>query len=75
MQNLETAVRERNRAYFELETGETGERPGKVIYDPVGKFILLYSFTFDLDGNEFTGLNFRNETLAQINPALYPKSF
>ncbi|KAK6634925.1 hypothetical protein RUM44_000172 [Polyplax serrata] len=27
MENLETVVRERNRAYFELETGESGERP------------------------------------------------
>nr|CAD7441281.1 unnamed protein product [Timema bartmani] len=29
MENLEQVVRERNRAYFQLETGETGERPGK----------------------------------------------
>lgn len=28
MKNLETVVRERNRAYHLLETGETGERPG-----------------------------------------------
>lgn len=26
MENIETVVKERNRAYFELETGETGER-------------------------------------------------
>lgn len=26
MENLEEVVRERNRAYYELETGETGER-------------------------------------------------
>ena len=26
MENLETVVRERNRAYYELETGESGER-------------------------------------------------
>lgn len=30
MENLETVVRERNRAYHLLETGETGERPGKM---------------------------------------------
>ncbi|KAL1497159.1 hypothetical protein ABEB36_008164 [Hypothenemus hampei] len=30
MENLEEVVRERNRAYHELETGETGERPGKL---------------------------------------------
>lgn len=30
MENLETVVRERNVAYHQLETGETGERPGKV---------------------------------------------
>jgi hypothetical protein len=28
MTNLEEVVRERNRAYFMLETGTTGERPG-----------------------------------------------
>ena len=27
MENLEKVVRERNRAYYELETGKTGERP------------------------------------------------
>lgn len=30
MENLETVVRERNVAYHQLETGETGERPGKM---------------------------------------------
>lgn len=29
MANLESVVRERNKAYHLLETGETGERPGK----------------------------------------------
>lgn len=28
MENLEEVVRERNRAYYELETGVSGERPG-----------------------------------------------
>lgn len=30
MENLESVVRERNVAYHELETGETGERPGRM---------------------------------------------
>ncbi|KAF4521907.1 hypothetical protein B566_EDAN007462 [Ephemera danica] len=36
MENLETVVRERNRAYFELETGESGERPEKLVYNQLG---------------------------------------
>lgn len=36
MENIEAVVRERNRAYHELETGETGERPGKVVYSEIG---------------------------------------
>uniref|UniRef100_A0A182MH82 Large ribosomal subunit protein uL29m n=1 Tax=Anopheles culicifacies TaxID=139723 RepID=A0A182MH82_9DIPT len=36
MDNLEEVVRERNRAYYELETGETGERPGKVVPNELG---------------------------------------
>ncbi|XP_015182904.1 PREDICTED: 39S ribosomal protein L47, mitochondrial [Polistes dominula] len=36
MGNLETVVRERNKAYHLLETGETGERPGKFVYSPLG---------------------------------------
>lgn len=39
MTNLETVIRERNRAYFELETGETGERPQE---HRVGAFGLTY---------------------------------
>nr|CAH7713935.1 unnamed protein product [Callosobruchus chinensis] len=30
MENLEAVVRERNKAYHMLETGETGERPGRM---------------------------------------------
>lgn len=37
MDNLESVVRERNRAYHMLETGETGERPGKLVYNSLGK--------------------------------------
>ncbi|XP_055610220.1 39S ribosomal protein L47, mitochondrial [Uranotaenia lowii] len=36
MKNLEDVVRERNRAYYELETGETGERPGEVVENQLG---------------------------------------
>ena len=36
MDNLETVVRERNRAYFELETGESGERERLIIPGPFG---------------------------------------
>lgn len=36
MENLEEVVRERNRAYYELETGMTGERQIKDITGPFG---------------------------------------
>lgn len=36
MENIEIAVRERNRAFHELETGETGERPGKLVKNQLG---------------------------------------
>ncbi|XP_055375466.1 39S ribosomal protein L47, mitochondrial [Condylostylus longicornis] len=36
MRNLETVVRERNRAYHELETGESGERPGQMVTNSLG---------------------------------------
>ncbi|XP_050315181.1 39S ribosomal protein L47, mitochondrial-like [Anthonomus grandis grandis] len=36
MENLEEVIRERNRAYHELETGENGERPGKVTKNVFG---------------------------------------
>lgn len=36
MKNLETVVRERNKAYHQLETGETGERPTAVVTSPLG---------------------------------------
>ncbi|KAL2713451.1 hypothetical protein V1478_017149 [Vespula squamosa] len=36
MSNLESVVRERNRAYHLLETGETGERPGKLVHNAIG---------------------------------------
>lgn len=36
MENLETVVRERNRAYHLLETGTDGERPKSIIHDQLG---------------------------------------
>lgn len=36
MENLESVIRERNRAYHLLETGRDGERQGKVIRSPLG---------------------------------------
>lgn len=36
MKSIETVVRERNRAYFLLETGSTGERPGEEVENFLG---------------------------------------
>ncbi|XP_076249140.1 mitochondrial ribosomal protein L47 [Calliopsis andreniformis] len=36
MSNLENVVRERNKAYYMLETGTTGERPAKLTYNALG---------------------------------------
>lgn len=36
MQNLEHVVRERNRAYHLLETGDKGERPGQFVNNQLG---------------------------------------
>jgi len=38
MENIESVVRERNEAYFLLETGETGERPHAWKEDEFGRF-------------------------------------
>ncbi|KAG8262175.1 39S ribosomal protein L47, mitochondrial [Homalodisca vitripennis] len=37
MHNLEEVVIERNKAYHELETGETGIRPAKTVTNQIGK--------------------------------------
>lgn len=44
MENLENVVRERNQAYYMLETGEHGERPSKMTTSPLGnkKKILIF---------------------------------
>lgn len=36
MSNLETVVQERNRAYYELETGANGERPSRLVHNQLG---------------------------------------
>ncbi|XP_050536093.1 39S ribosomal protein L47, mitochondrial [Daktulosphaira vitifoliae] len=36
MANLETVVRERNKAYYDLEIGENGERPGEMVTNLLG---------------------------------------
>lgn len=36
MSNLETVVRERNKAYHLLETGTDGERPGRMVNNQLG---------------------------------------
>lgn len=55
MENLETVVRERNKAYYLLETGETGERPGRVVHNQLGlrfyyryvKFVSFQCYSVD----------------------------
>lgn len=42
MSNLESVVRERNRAYHMLETGTTGERPAELKYNALGKIFYIY---------------------------------
>ncbi|XP_053970314.1 39S ribosomal protein L47, mitochondrial [Hylaeus volcanicus] len=36
MSNVESVVRERNQAYYKLETGTTGERPAQMSYNALG---------------------------------------
>lgn len=42
MANLEAVVRERNKSYHLLETGETGERPGRMVWNPLGIYLFFY---------------------------------
>lgn len=46
MNNLESVVRERNQAYHMLETGETGERPGKLVYSRLGNIYIKEEIVF-----------------------------
>lgn len=41
MENIEAVVRERNQAYHDLETGETGERPHDYKEDEFGRFDMV----------------------------------
>lgn len=43
MNNLETVVRERNKAYYDLEVGESGERPGQLVTNLLGKLKKYYT--------------------------------
>lgn len=47
MKNLETVVRERNKAYYLLETGEDGERPGVIVHSAIGR-LLFHSIKYVL---------------------------
>lgn len=47
MSNLESVVRERNRAYHMLEIGTTGERPVEFKYNALGKIFYKY-FIFNI---------------------------
>lgn len=42
MSNLESVVRERNRAYYMLETGTTGERPARLSFNALGKVFHIF---------------------------------
>ena len=42
MKNLETVVRERNEAYYKLETGESGEQPSVYVFNCFGMQIYIY---------------------------------
>lgn len=42
MKNVETVVRERNKAYYDLEVGENGERPGEMVTNLLGKLYENY---------------------------------
>ena len=65
MANLESVVRERNKAYYMLETGTTGERPVTLKYSPLGKILYFYSICYKICKNflmnqfYFIGLRFR----------------
>jgi len=61
MENLETVVRERNCAYNELETGETGERPGKLIRNQFGIAFFYRSFEHRIPF--FMNIRWRNNHL------------
>lgn len=45
MNNLETVVRERNKAYYDLEVGEIGERPGQLVTSILGKYFQTFMYS------------------------------
>ena len=46
MENIESVVRERNKAYWLLETDELGERPSTWSNNVLGKFFVRQSVLF-----------------------------
>lgn len=46
MENLEAVVRERNEAYFQLETGETGERPSVIVHNCLGNGFSMFTVAY-----------------------------
>lgn len=46
MSNLESVVRERNKAYHMLEIGTTGERPVELKYNALGKIFYIYLYIY-----------------------------
>ncbi|GLV39246.1 mitochondrial ribosomal protein L47 [Carabus blaptoides fortunei] len=64
MENLEEVVRERNKAYHLLETGETGERPTEVVTNQLG-LRFRYRHTEHLIPKE---LNFTWKSRHNFNP-------
>lgn len=48
MSNLESVVRERNRAYHMLEIGTTGERPAELKYNVLGKIFCTFNIRYKI---------------------------
>lgn len=48
MSNLESVVRERNRAYHMLEIGTTGERPAELKYNVLGKIFCTFNICYKI---------------------------
>jgi len=82
MENLETVVRERNKAYFELETTESADRPGKMVLSQIGKsnwfnefkklakFALIFTMCTFYDQWELKILHFRPIFLILVKKGL-----
>lgn len=62
MKNLETVVRERNRAYYLLETGEDGERP----YEMRENDIALQEYYGYVDGELHKHINHNSKLFSYL---------